>query len=90
MPITKENLPQHELIGLEAKVVNSSDPSLLGTRGRIVNETKKTLVVELGGKAKSIPKLTSVFLITLPNGEEIEIDGKKIVGRPQDRIKRIR
>jgi ribonuclease P protein subunit POP4 len=89
MPVTKENLPRHELIGLEAKVVNSSDPSLLGAHGRIVNETKEMLVVELDGKARSIPKSISVFLITLPDGEEVEIDGKRIVGRPQDRIKKI-
>jgi ribonuclease P protein subunit POP4 len=90
MPLTKENLLRHELIGLKAKIVNSSDPSLLSVHGKVVDETKEMLVVELDGKAKSIPKSTSVFLITLPDGEKVKIDGKRIIGRPQDRIKKIR
>jgi ribonuclease P protein subunit POP4 len=90
MPITKENLLRHELIGLEAKVVDSSNPSLLGAHGRVVDETKEMLVMELDGKSRSIPKSTSTFLMTLPGGEKVEIDGKRIVGRPEDRIKKIR
>lgn len=90
MPILKENLLRHELIGLEVRVVNCSDPSLLGVRGKVIDETKEMLVIELNGKAKSVPKSTSSFLMTLPGGEEVEVNGRRIVGRSEDRVKKAR
>ncbi len=47
MSITKNNIHKHELIGLSAKVISSSDSSLKGISGKIVNETKKTLRIEV-------------------------------------------
>ena len=90
MPVTKRNLLRHELIGLEARVVNSSDPTLLGTYGKIVDETREVLVVEQEGRAKIVPKSSSTFLITLPSGEEVTVEGKKLVGRPCERVRRKR
>jgi ribonuclease P protein subunit POP4 len=84
-----ENLLRRGLIGLEVRIVNSSNPSLLGVSGRVVDETKKTLVIESGGKAKVVPKSTSLFIITLPGGQEVEVEGGRILGRPEDRIKKV-
>lgn len=88
MPVTKRNLLRHELIGLEARVMDSSDPTLLGTSGKVVDETRNMLVIEQGKKIKTISKSTSTFLITLPDGERVTVDGKKLVGRPEERVKR--
>ena len=90
MPITKRNVLRHELIGLEARVTNSSDPTLLGTYGKIVDETRDMLVIERAGKAKIVPKANSKFMFTLPSSEEVEVDGAKLVGRPEERVKRRR
>ncbi len=81
---------RHELIGLEARVVDSSDPTLLGIRGRIVDETRNMLVVEQTGKDKIISKSSSTFMITLPSGKEVTVEGKKLIGRPEARVKRKR
>lgn len=88
MPITKRNVLKHELIGLEARVVNSSDQNLIGTYGTIIDETKDMLVINQAGKPKIVQKATSTFRISLPSGEEVDVDGAKLVARPEDRIKK--
>jgi len=90
MPVTKRNVLRHELIGLEARVTNSSDPGLIGTYGTIVDETRDMLVIEQAGKPKIVPKANSIFILTLPNGEEINVDGAKIVARPEERVRKRR
>ena len=88
MPITKQNVLKHELIGLEARVVNSSDKNLIGTYGTIIDETKDMLVIDQVGKPRIVQKKNSVFKLTLPSGEDIDVDGAKLVARPEDRIKK--
>jgi ribonuclease P protein subunit POP4 len=88
MPITKQNVSKHELIGLEARVVNSSDKNLIGTYGTIIDETKDMLVIDQVGKPRIVQKKNSVFKLTLPSGEDIDVDGAKLVARPEDRIKK--
>jgi len=79
---------RHELIGLKARVENSSDPTLLGIRGTIIDETRDMLVIEQAEGTKIIPKGSSKFMFTLPGGEEVEIEGAKLVRRPEERVKR--
>jgi len=88
--VTKQNVLRHELIGLEARVTNSSDPGVIGTYGTIVDETRDMLVVEQAGKPKIVPKANSIFVLTLPDGEEIEVDGAKLVARPEERVRKRR
>jgi len=90
VPITKQNLMRHELIGLKARVENSSDPTLLGICGTIIDETRDMLVIEQAEGTKIIPKGSSKFMFTLPGGEEVEIEGAKLVRRPEERVKRRR
>ena len=79
---------RHELIGLEAIVVTSSDPGLVGVRGTIVDETQNMLIIERGGEPRAVPKSTSIFELILPGGERVKIDGIRLLGRPEDRIKK--
>ncbi|KUO40076.1 MAG: hypothetical protein APZ16_05510 [Candidatus Hadarchaeum yellowstonense] len=90
MPLTKRNIMRHELIGLEAQVVSSSDPTLLGVYGKILDETRDMLVIEHLSAAKIVPKEGSSFEIKLPDGEKVVVEGKKLVGRPEERIRRKR
>lgn len=78
---------RHELIGLEARVVRSTDPGLLNVNGKIIDETRGTLVIEHLGVPKVIQKAAVVLCITLPSGEEVEVDGEKLVARPEDRVR---
>jgi ribonuclease P protein subunit POP4 len=85
-----EDLRRGELIGLEARVTMSSSRALVGMRGKIIDETKNILVLRTAGGDKKIPKITSAFLITLPNGKEVKVNGTQILGRPEDRIRKLR
>jgi len=79
---------QQELIGLNAKVVRSSHPSYMGIEGKVLDETRNTILILHKNKKKIIIKNTSVFDFTMPDGTILEIDGKAIIGRPEDRIKK--
>lgn len=79
---------KNEFIGLNAKVVDSSNPNVVGIEGKVINETRNTFVITHGNKNKTIAKNTTVFHFTMSNGTTVEINGKTIVGRPEDRIKK--
>lgn len=128
--ISSNNIFYHELIGLELKVVDCSNASLIGISGTVVDETKKTFLIEVKPRSscenietcpginspiqessnlssrstgsfirndvsinsdsalKLIPKDVSIFEFKVPDGTIVEIDGKILLNRPEDRIKK--
>ena len=88
MPITAKNLVRHELIGLEVRVIASSNFSAIGGYGRVVDETREMLTVETEFGEKHYVKDQCFFAFTLPSGDVVRVDGKVLVGRPEDRIKK--
>jgi ribonuclease P protein subunit POP4 len=86
-PISPRNILRHELIGLEAGVVRSRNPSHRAVEGFIVDESMKTLVIEQDGESKRIPKRDATFIIKLPSGL-VEVEGAALYGRPPDRVKK--
>lgn len=87
MKITPSIL-RSELIGLNVKVVDSSHPGYVGISGKVMDETRNTLTILHNGKRKVVVKDVAVFHFTMPDGTVVEIDGKVIVGRPEDRLKK--
>jgi ribonuclease P protein subunit POP4 len=85
--ITPKNILRHELIGLDVEITGSSDPTLKDLKGRIVDETKKTLKIEACDSRKIIPKNICTFRFKLES-DLVEVSGKALLGRPQDRIKK--
>jgi len=89
MPITPENLVRHELIGLNVRIAKSTDQTQKGLKGKVIDETYNTIKVETKeGKEKVIPKSNTIFIFALPNGVKVEVDGKILISRPEDRIKK--
>ncbi len=86
-PISPRNILRHELIGLEAGVVRSRNPSHRAVEGFIVDESMKTLVIEQDGESKRVPKRDATFIIKLPSGL-VEVEGAALYGRPEDRVKK--
>jgi len=87
--ITPKNIFRHELIGLPVKVVKSTHKGFVGIEGKVVDETKNTITIEEDNKKEIIiPKGVATFHFNLPDGNIIEIEGKIIVARPEDRIKK--
>ncbi len=83
--ITPRNIARHELVGLRVRVGESADPSLVGTEGRVVEETARTLVVEDGGE-KTVPKGYTTFEFELPDAT-VRVDGEAIDARPAERVR---
>lgn len=82
------SIVQHEFIGLETKVVRSSNPHVVGISGGVVDETRNTFTILHNGKRRVVIKDTAVFDFAMPDGTVVEIDGKVIIGRPEDRVKK--
>ncbi len=77
-----------EFIGTEGKIAKSQHSSYIGLSGKIINETKNTFTLLNTGNAKSIIKDSTVFHFKFSDGTIAEIDGKLLVGRPEDRLKK--
>ena len=77
-----------EFIGTESRVAESRHADYIGVSGQVVNETKNTFTIMQKGKQKSIIKEAAVFQFKFTDGTTVEIDGKLLVGRPEDRLKK--
>ncbi len=87
MSITKDNIHKHELIGLSAQITASSDRGCIGTRGKIIGETKNTFSLETKGIEKTYQKNGTRLAVKIQN-KEIEFDLTQLRYRPEDRIKK--
>jgi len=85
--ITRRNIVRHELIGLEVEILESSDSTLKGLKGKVMDETRNTLIIEVKDKRKVIPKGICTFAFNV-RGDFMQVPGSSLIGRPQDRIKR--
>ena len=82
------SIVQHEFIGLDVSVVKSSNPTVVGISGRVIDETRNTFTILQNDNKKVVVKDTSVFQFVLTDGTVVEIDGKVVMGRAEDRIKK--
>ena len=75
----KINLKRGEFIGKNVEASN-------GLTGTIIDETKELFVLNTKKGRKTLKKSDYLFVFKI-KGEKIEIDGKEIAKRPEDRIK---
>lgn len=86
---TARNLPLHEFIGLGVEVVCSSCKRMVGTKGKIVDETKNTFLIEGDdGKERRVPKRTCTFRFRI-GGKVVDVKGSRICYRPEERPKKV-
>jgi ribonuclease P protein subunit POP4 len=83
------DLKRHELIGLEVEIVSSTHQGYVGIRGRVVDETRRMLVIDVNGSDKKVPKASCVFEF-VDGGQKERIEGAEIEFRPEDRVKRVK
>ncbi|MFX1261205.1 MAG: ribonuclease P protein component 1 [Promethearchaeota archaeon] len=88
MRITPANLTRHELIGLETHIVQSSDPGHICRQGPIVDESKEMIHISTETGEIMVPKTNSVFDFKLPNGMIVRVEGHKLRGTPENRMKK--
>lgn len=79
---------RYEFIGTNATVAQSPHADYVGVGGQVIGETRNTFTFQSEGKAKSVIKESAIFDFTFNDGTVVEIDGKLLVGRSEDRIKK--
>lgn len=86
---TPKEIVKHELIGLGVEVSYSKDPSYSGMKGKVVDESRNTLSIDTAsGVMKTAVKDRCEFVFTLPSGKRVKVDGRLLLARPEDRIKK--
>lgn len=83
-----ENVLVHEIIGLGAKIVESTDPTLNGVSGSIVFETKNTISIRTDSAVKQIAKKAATKIEIKTHSGVCFISGSSLIGRPEDRTSR--
>ena len=84
--ISKDNFYIHEIIGLDAKIIESTNTNFLGKKGTIIDETKSMFVLDSNKKQIMIPKKHNTWEFFI-NNEPVKIDGAILNKRPHDRLK---
>ena len=68
------------------EVLNDSNSSNVKIRGKVVDETMKTLVIQSTG-LKRVAKQNATFKFSL-DGTAVKVEGRALIGRPEDRVKK--
>ena len=84
--IPKE-LVRHELIGLSIKILDAANQRLVGLQGKVIDETKNMIIIKSNEYQKKIIKGQVKMEIKIGN-EKVMIDGKYLVGKPHERIRK--
>jgi ribonuclease P protein subunit POP4 len=84
-----ENILAHELVGLPAKIVESSDSSLQGLFGTIVFETKNTISFRTNSKIRKAAKQGLRRLQLQTDSGVCFISGSTLIGKPENRVSRL-
>ena len=100
MPVTPASLVRHELVGLSVSVDAADNTDRLDIQGEVVLETTNTVGIreapraserrtesgdDAGERVSHVPKDGTTFAFELPSGEVVEVEGRRLVGRPARR-----
>lgn len=83
--INAKDILRTEMIGKDIEIIDSKNKSLLGLKGRIIDETKNSFIIMHNGKRKMILK-SHVKMIIIWKDKKVLVDGKMLARRPEDRI----
>jgi len=86
-PVTADNVTRYELIGLDARISGANNKSQNRIKGLITAETRNTLTISCGKKEKTVAKESASFIFNLGD-TSVEVEGKTLIGRPEDRVKK--
>lgn len=87
MKVSPSTLVYHDLVGLRARVIFSTDQTQIGLEGMVVDETSNMLVLSTERGDKWVPKRNSLFTFYIP--EPVTIEGSRIFDNPAERLKRL-
>ena len=89
--ISPEYLIYHDLIGFDVLLKHKSKPenSEFLVEGTIIDETRNLVIVQKENKIKKYIKNDYIFRFKL-NKDILEVDGSKIIGRPENRLRSLK
>ncbi|TFG25512.1 MAG: hypothetical protein EU533_01090 [Promethearchaeota archaeon] len=76
----------HDLIGFKVRVKHKKKNEKFIDSGVIIDETKNLLIVENDNKTKKYVKKEYLFRLLFEGGI-LEVDGNKIIGIPENRLR---
>jgi ribonuclease P protein subunit POP4 len=79
---------RYEFIGTKGLVAKSPNMNYMGVGGLVVGETRNTFTFQGEDRTRSVIKEAATFDFTFNDGTVVEIDGKLLVGRSEDRLKK--
>jgi ribonuclease P protein subunit POP4 len=84
--INARNIPRHELIGMDVLVVSASNSLHRGISGRVIDETRNTIIVRSSSGDKMVPKSQSCFRFMIEGGTAVDVDGSVLIMPPERRV----
>jgi ribonuclease P protein subunit POP4 len=86
------NVNIRELIGLDIEVVSHPDPTVVGAKGAVIDETRSTFLIKEGVKDRRITKKGAMFDLTVEGDKgpmKVRTYGDDLLVRPVDRTKKL-
>ncbi len=75
------------LIGLNVHIMESKNKSDIGIEGIIIDDSRNMLTIKTSRGKKKVVKEKNKFLMVI-NNKEMLIDGKDLIGRVDERLKK--
>ena len=85
--ITPYNLLRHEFTGLKVRVVGATHEGYR-VEGAVSDETRNTITIKKEAGEVKLPKKDVTLEFTLPEGAVVRVEGRLLVARPEDRVKK--
>mgnify|MGYP005733632385 FL=1 len=79
------NIYNNNWLGKTLNVIKSNDETLVSRQGLVIDETKKTITIQEGGRLVKLGKSSIKFTI---NDSDVVIDGTLVGQRPENRTHR--
>ena len=90
MTVTADSILSHEIIGLDVRLLESTDRRLEGLNGTVVFETRNTLSIRKNSdRIIQIPKQAAKRIEVQTRLGVCFISGSSLIGRPEDRLTRV-
>jgi ribonuclease P protein subunit POP4 len=84
--INARNILRHEIIGMDVLVVSASNSLHRGIAGKVIDETRNTLIIRTSSGDKMIPKMHSCFRFRFEGGTKVDVDGSVLIIPPEKRV----
>ncbi len=84
-----KDLLRSEFIGLNVEIIESRNKDLVGIKGKVIDETRSAFKI-MTSKGMKIVLKEQITLMVEKNENKFRIDGKLLINRPEDRVRKLK